>query len=148
MNATSVRKIALGTDRAGYHLKEHVKTHLQSQNIEIVDFGCQSDESCDYPDFIRPAAEAVADGTCDLGIVFGGSGNGEAIVANKVKGIRCGLCWDTTSAALTKEHNNANVISIGARMVSKQLALDIIDTWLDATFEGGRHLRRIEKIES
>ena len=94
-----------------------------------------------------PAAKSVAKGECDLGIVFGGSGNGEAIAANKVKGIRCGLCWDVVSAKLTKEHNNANVISLGARMVSEELGLQIVDAWLNAEFEGGRHIRRIEKLE-
>ena len=140
-------KIALGTDHAGFHLKEQVKRQLEIRGIEVVDFGCHSDASCDYPDYIRPAAEGVATGHCNLGIVFGGSGNGEAIVANKVNGIRCGVCWDLTSARLTKEHNNANVISIGSRMVSEQLALEIVDAWLDAEFEGGRHARRINKIE-
>jgi ribose 5-phosphate isomerase B len=102
----------------------------------------------DYPDFIRPAAESVAKGENDLGIVLGGSGNGEAIVANKVRGIRCAVCWNETSAQLGKEHNNANVISIGARMVSEMAALKMVDTWLAAEFQGGRHLRRIQKIES
>ena len=112
-----------------------------------MDFGTDSDESCDYPDFIRPAAQAVADGKCVCGIVLGGSGNGEAMVANKVHGVRCGLCWDEESARLTKEHNNANVISIGERMVTKEDALHIVQAWLDATFQAGRHEKRVNKIE-
>ena len=106
-----------------------------------------SDISVDYPDFVLPAARSVSDGTNDLGVVFGGSGNGEAIAANKVEGIRCGLCWDTWSAEMTKKHNNANVIALGGRVVDSSLALTILDTWLDTEFEGGRHTTRIEKIE-
>jgi ribose 5-phosphate isomerase B len=114
----------------------------------VLDFGCADDNSCDYPDYIRPAAEAVASGEADYGIVLGGSGNGEAIVANKVQGVRCGLCWDEWSARMTKEHNNANCIAIGARPVTEAMALTIVTTWLDATFEGGRHERRVRKIEA
>lgn len=140
-------RIAIGTDHAGYELKEILKAHLQENGYEVDDFGTDSSESVDYPDFIRPAAESVASGENELGIVLGGSGNGEAIVANKVAGIRCGLCWNTESARLTKEHNNANVISIGARMVTPELATDIVDTWLNAVYEGGRHQARLDKIE-
>ena len=113
----------------------------------MVDFGTNSPAPVDYPDNIRPAAESVAKGECEIGIVLGGSGNGEAIVANKVRGVRCGLCWNEESALLTKKHNNANVISIGARMVSESLALKIVDVWLATAFEGGRHIQRIAKIE-
>lgn len=141
-------KISIGSDHAGFPLKAPIITLLKNRGHEILDFGCDSAESCDYPDFIRPAAEAVASGDADYGIVLGGSGNGEAIVANKVKGVRCGLCWDEWSAQMTKEHNNANCISIGARPVPKDLALKIVTAWLDADFEGGRHLRRVEKIEA
>ena len=140
-------KIAIGTDHAGYELKEILKQHLEDQGHEVDDFGTDSPESVDYPDFIRPAAESVAAGENDLGIVLGGSGNGEAIVANKVVGIRCGLCWNEVSARLTKEHNNANVISIGARMVTPELAKALVDTWLAAEYEGGRHQARLDKIE-
>ncbi len=140
-------KIAIGTDHAGYELKEILKTHLKGLGHEVDDFGTNSPESVDYPDFIRPAAESVAAGENDLGIVLGGSGNGEAIVANKVAGIRCGLCWNEASARLTKEHNNANVISIGARMVTPEMAQTIVDTWLGAEYEGGRHQARLDKIE-
>lgn len=140
-------KIALGTDHAGYNYKEAVKKHLQNLGHEIQDFGTFSEESVDYPAFVRPAAEAVADESCDLGVVFGGSGNGEAMAANKVKGVRCALCWSEETARLAKEHNNANVLSIGQRQISEELALNIIDAWLNAEFEGDRHIRRIEMLD-
>lgn len=139
--------ISIGTDHAGYPLKAPIIAFLQARGHKVLDCGCDSEESCDYPDFIRPAAEAIASGQADCGIVLGGSGNGEAIVANKVKGVRCGLCWDEWSARLTKAHNNANCIAIGARPVPEALALRIVAEWLDATFEGGRHERRVNKIE-
>ncbi|MEK9784056.1 MAG: ribose 5-phosphate isomerase B, partial [Opitutales bacterium] len=128
-------KIALGTDHAGYDYKEAIKQHLQKLGHEVQDFGTFSNESVDYPEYIRPAAESVADGICDLGIVLGGSGNGEAMAANKVKGVRCALCWSEETAKLAKEHNNANVLSIGQRQISEELALKIVDTWLNAEFE-------------
>lgn len=140
-------KIAIASDHAGFHLKAVLMAHLQKSGWAVFDFGTDSDEPVDYPDVIRPAIENVAQGYSDLGIVIGGSGNGEAIVANKVPGIRCALCWSEKSARLAKEHNNANVIAIGARMVSEQEAIWIVDTWLQARFEGGRHQRRIDKIE-
>jgi len=140
-------KIALATDHAGYQLKEKVKYRLQSRGHQIMDFGTDSEEPVDYPDFIRPAAASVARGECDLAVIFGGSGNGEAMAANKVKGIRCAVCWNEKSARLAKEHNDANIISIGARMVTEETGLTIVETWLKAEFHGGRHLRRIEKIE-
>jgi len=140
-------KIALGTDHAGFHLKEKVKDHLRSLGCQVMDYGTDSEEAVDYPDYIRPAAESVARGNCDLGIVFGGSGNGEAMVANKVRGVRCAVCWNTESARLAKEHNNANLISLGARMISGREGLAIVDAWLKAEFQGGRHQRRLEKIE-
>jgi ribose 5-phosphate isomerase B len=142
-----VTKIALASDHAGFNYKEKVKKHLESEGYTVKDFGTYDSSSCDYPDFIRPAAESVAIGENSAGIVFGGSGNGEAIVANKVKGIRCGVCWNETSARLTKEHNNANVISIGERLVDESELYLIVDAWLNATFEGGRHQLRIDKIE-
>jgi ribose 5-phosphate isomerase B len=140
-------KVSIGTDHAGFPLKAPIIQFLRDRGHEVIDCGCDSTESCDYPDFIRPAAEAVAAGKADYGIVLGGSGNGEAIVANKVTGVRCGVCWDEWSAQMTKEHNNANCISIGARPVSEEMALKIVGIWLDAEFEGGRHQRRVEKIE-
>jgi ribose 5-phosphate isomerase B len=139
--------IAIGSDHAGYNLKQALITYLQAKGHTVEDFGTNSTEPVDYPDFIRPTAESVAAGKNDLGIVLGGSGNGEAIVANKVHGVRCALCWNEKSAQLAKQHNNANVISMGERMVSVEEAYKIVDAWLGATFEGGRHLRRIEKIE-
>lgn len=142
-----MEKIALGTDHAGFRLKEKVKAHLISLGYQVVDFGTDSDQPADYPDFIRPAAESVAGGSCNLGIIFGGSGNGEAMVANKVRGIRCAVCWNEQSARLAKEHNNANVISIGARMVAEPEGIAMVDIWLNSEFLGGRHLKRIEKIE-
>lgn len=140
-------KVALGTDHAGFQLKEAIKAHLEASGSEVIDFGTDTEEAVDYPDFVRPAAESVAKGEAELGIVFGGSGNGEAIVANKVPGIRCGLCWNRWSAQATKEHNDANVIALGGRVVTADEAIEIVDTWLNAEFEGGRHQRRIDKID-
>lgn len=139
--------ISIGTDHAGFPLKAPIIAFLEDRGHAVIDYGCQSEASCDYPDFIRPAAEAVVSGKSNYGIVLGGSGNGEAIAANKVKGVRCGLCWDEWSAQMTKEHNNANCIAIGARPVPEELALKIVGIWLDTEFEGGRHQRRVEKIE-
>ena len=141
-------RIALGTDHAGYSYKEAINTSLLEKGYQTKDFGTFSEDSVDYPEFIRPAAKAVAEGLCDLGIVLGGSGNGEAMAANKVKGIRCALCWSVETAKLAKQHNNANVLSLGQRQISKELALEIVDTWLNASFEGGRHARRIEMLDS
>ena len=141
-------KIALGTDHAGYRYKEKVKGLLISLGHEVADFGTNSEDPVDYPKFIRPAAEAVARGECDRGIVFGGSGHGEALAANKVRGIRCALCWNLESARLGREHNNANMISMGQRMVSLEMALEIVRVWLDTPFEGGRHQRRIDLIDA
>ena len=107
-------KIALGTDHAGFAYKEKIKSYLQIKGFETQDFGTFSEDSCNYPDFVKPAAQAVANDACDLGIVLGGSGNGEAMAANKVKGVRCAICWSLETAKLAKEHNDANVISIGA----------------------------------
>jgi ribose 5-phosphate isomerase B len=140
--------IAIGSDHAGYIYKESIKKHLLAQGHDIVDFGTDSEQRCDYPDFIRPAAQAVAEGYCERGIVLGGSGNGEAMVANKVEGIRCALCWDLKSTELSRRHNDANILSLGARMISLELTLEMVDLWLEEPFDGGRHERRIEKIES
>ena len=145
---TTTTSIALGTDHAGFQHKEAINSFLLEKGYQTKDFGTFSEESVDYPDFIRPAAEAVAEGLCELGIVLGGSGNGEAIAANKVNGIRCALCWSVETAKLAKEHNDANMLSLGQRQISKELALDIVDAWLNATFEGGRHLRRIQMLDS
>lgn len=142
-----MKTIAMASDHAGYELKLLIAAHLRSKGYIVNDFGTVSTEPVDYPDFIRPAAASVAAGENDGGIVLGGSGNGEAIVANKVRGIRCAVCWNVDSARLAKEHNNANMISLGARLIGKDLAIEIVDAWLSAEFQGGRHERRIRKIE-
>lgn len=142
-----MEKISIASDHAGYAYKCKIIEHLEAKGFQVVDHGTHSEQPVDYPDFIRPAAEAVAQGQSDLGIILGGSGNGEAITANKVQHIRCAVCWNTKSAQLAKEHNNANIISIGQRMVSLELALAIVDTWMESRFEGGRHIPRINKIE-
>ena len=141
-------KISLGTDHAGFRHKQAVKALLISLGHDVVDFGTDSEEAVDYPVFIRPAAEAVARGQCDRGIVFGGSGNGEAMVANKVRGVRCALCWSEESARLSRQHNDANVLSLGQRLVPEELALQIVRIWLTTDFEGGRHAQRIAQLES
>ena len=140
-------RIAIASDHAGYEYKEAIKAFLAERGHEPVDFGTDSDESCDYPLFIRPAAEAVGSGDCERGIVLGGSGNGEAIVANRVSGVRCALCWSRESAEMGRRHNDANAISIGQRMVTLETALDIVATWLDTPFDGGRHARRVAQID-
>ncbi len=139
--------IAIGSDHAGFLYKEQIKAHLQALGHTVRDFGTDSTASCDYPKFIRPTAEAVARGEANYGIVLGGSGNGEAIVANKVKGVRCGLVFSTDTARWAKEHNNANVIAIGERTIPIELALELVDIWLATEFAGGRHLARVEQIE-
>ena len=140
-------KIALGTDHAGYRLKEAVKALLVSLGHEPVDFGTFSEEAVDYPKFVRPAAEAVARGECERGVVFGGSGNGEAMCANKVRGVRCALCWNEEVAKLSRQHNDANVLSLGERVIPKETALAIVRVWLTTEFEGGRHAQRIAQLD-
>lgn len=140
-------KIALGTDHAGYLLKECIKTYLKELGHEVVDYGCYSEESVHYPTYVQYAAKTVAHGINDAGVVFGGSGNGETIAANKVKGIRCALCWNEETGRLAKEHNNANVISMGGRVVSEADAKKAIKAWLESEFAGGRHQTRISMLE-
>ena len=140
-------KIAIASDHAGFEYKEEIKNLLKSLCHEVRDFGANSTAPVDYPLFIRPAAEADARGDCEKGIVLGGSGNGEAIAANKVRGIRCGLAWNVESARLSRQHNDANVLSLGQRMMPLELALDIVKVWLETAFEGGRHLKRIQMLE-
>jgi ribose 5-phosphate isomerase B len=140
-------KIGIGSDHAGFRHKALLKRRLSELGHEITDFGTHSPEPCDYPLFIRPVAEAVASGQCERGIVLGGSGNGEAIVANRVSGVRCALCWNVESARLGRAHNDANVISLGERMVSGDEAIAILECWLTTPFEGGRHQRRIDLID-
>lgn len=142
-----VKKIVIASDHAGYRYKRRIIEYLTQQGYQVEDFGTDSTESVDYPDFIFPAAKAVAAGQFERGIVLGGSGNGEAIAANRVKGVRCALCWNEKSARLARQHNNANMISIGERMVSLHDVYEIIDIWLTTPFEGGRHQRRIEKLD-
>jgi len=140
-------KIAIGSDHAGYRYKEEIKRFLTGQGHDVQDFGTHSEESVDYPLFIRPAAEAVAAGTCERGIVLGGSGNGEAMAANRLRGIRCALCWNAESARLARLHNDANMISLGERMMPLETALEIVRIWLETPFEGGRHVRRIQLLD-
>ena len=140
-------KIALASDHAGFEYKETIKTFLEESHYQVTDFGTYSKESCAYPDFIVPAARAVAAGECDRGIVLGGSGNGEAIAANKVKGIRCAVAWDLRSARLSREHNDANILSLGQRMMAVEEAIEIVELWLTTQFEGGRHQSRIDMLD-
>ena len=141
-------RIALGSDHAGFRYKEKVKELLGTIGHEVKDFGTFSEEPVDYPLFIRLAAEAVVRGECERGIVFGGSGNGEAMAANKVRGVRCALCWNEETARLSREHNDANVLSIGQRMISEELALKIVRVWLETAFEGGRHAQRVAQLNA
>jgi len=144
----SVMHIAIGSDHAGYRYKEMFKQHLAKLGHTVTDFGTDSEASVDYPLFCRPPAEMVARGEADRGIVLGGSGNGEAIVANRVRGIRCIIAWNIESARFGRAHNDANMLSIGERMVSEYDAIEILDTWLTTPFDGGRHQRRIEEIDA
>jgi ribose 5-phosphate isomerase B len=140
-------KIAIGSDHAGYKYKESIKQLLTGLGHEVDDFGTDSEEPVDYPLFIRPVALAVAQGEADRGVVLGGSGNGEAMAANRVKGVRCALCWNIESARLGRQHNDANVLSLGQRMITEEAAFEIVRTWLDTPFDGGRHLRRIQMLD-
>jgi len=138
--------IAIACDHGGLELKETVKAHLQEKGYEVRDFGTNSTDSCDYPDFGAPAARAVAAGECEKGILICTTGIGMSIVANKIPGIRCGLCSDPLSASLTRRHNDTNVLAMGAGIIGSNLALEIVDVWLTTAFEGGRHQRRIDKV--
>lgn len=140
-------KIAHGSDHAGFDYKERIKALLESLGHEVRDFGTHSAELVDYPVFIRRAAEAVARGECERGIVLGGSGNGEAIVANKVRGVRCALCWSPATARWAREHNDANVLALGQRTIRAELALELVRVWLETPFAGGRHTARVWQIE-
>lgn len=140
-------RIAIGSDHAGYRLKEDLKAFLKEQGHEVDDLGTHSEEPVDYPGFIVQVARAVRDGRADRGIVLGGSGQGEQIVANKVRGVRAALCNDLFTAVLSREHNDANVLAMGARIVAPTLAREIVRTWLETGFDGGRHERRIRQIE-
>ncbi len=142
-------KIAIGSDHAGFHYKEEIKKYLETAGHEVIDKGAYTLNPMDaYPEFIRPAAEAVVKGEAERAIVLGGSGNGEAIVANRVRGVRCALCWNVETARLGRQHNDANCISIGERMVDLTTALEIVRVWLETPFEGGRHAERIAEIDA
>lgn len=139
--------VAIGSDHAGFAYKEAIKAALLADGHTVRDLGTYSDAPCDYPDFIRPVAEAVARGEVERGIVLGGSGNGEAIVANRVRGVRCGLCWNEQVAIWNRSHNDGNCLSLGQRTITEPEALHIVRTWLATEFEGGRHALRIRKID-
>jgi ribose 5-phosphate isomerase B len=140
-------KIAIGSDHAGFEYKQEIISMLEKLNHEVKDFGTDSNEPVDYPLFIYPVARAVSTGEFERGIVLGGSGNGEAITANRIPGIRCALCINEELARLSREHNDANMISLGQRMMSLETALSCVKIWLDTSFNGGRHKRRIDLID-
>lgn len=140
-------KISIGSDHAGFDYKQRIIAHLKEKGHEVTDHGTYGPESTDYPLWIIPTAEAVVRGEAELGIVLGGSGNGEAMAANKVKGARCALCWCDETAEVARMHNNANVLSIGQRMISIEIALRVVDIFLGTAFEGGRHVKRIEQLD-
>jgi len=140
--------IAIGSDHAGFAYKAKIINLLLAEGHTVKDMGTHSDESCDYPDFIYPVARAVGAGEFERGIILGGSGNGEAITANRIKGVRCGLCWNEQVAIWNRSHNDGNVLSLGERTVSAEEALHIVKVWLATAFDGGRHLRRVEKIDA
>ena len=139
-------KIAIACDHGGFRLKNVLIENMKAQGVEVVDFGTYSEESCDYPDYASKAAKAVANGECDRGGGVCGTGIGVSITANKVKGIRCALCHDVFSAKATRAHNDANMIAMGQRVIGEGLAVEILNAWLHTEFEGGRHIKRIEKM--
>ena len=140
-------RIALGSDHAGFDYKERLKEGLAGLGHEVTDFGTRSVAPVDYPLIIRPLAEAISAGRFDRGIILGGSGNGEAIVSNRVRGVRCTLCWNVESARLARQHNDANILSLGQRLIAEAELLPIVTTWLTTEFEGGRHARRLGLID-
>mgnify|MGYP000170111778 FL=1 len=140
-------KIAIASDHGGYALKEQIKQHLLERGVEVEDLGTHSEDSVDYPVYGKLCGQTVASGKADLGVVVCGTGIGISIAANKVKGIRCGLCTSVEMAHLTKQHNNANVLALGGRTTKPELAMAIVDEWLDTEFEGGRHQRRIDMLD-
>ena len=137
---------AIGSDHGGYALKQEIMKHLSERGIAYRDYGTYSEESCDYPDYGEAVGRAVASGECERGIVVCGTGIGISIAANKVRGVRCALCGDCFSAQMAREHNDANVLALGARVLGPGLALKIVDTFLDSAFTGGRHERRVAKL--
>ena len=139
-------KIGIGSDHGGYELKEYIKEYLEQQEVEYIDYGTDSFDSVDYPDYGLKLSKAAVSGEVDKGIAICGTGIGISISCNKVSGIRCALCSDTYSARMSREHNDANILALGGRVVGKDLAIEIVSTWLKAEFQGGRHERRINKI--
>lgn len=140
-------KVAIASDHGGFRLKQEIVAYLTKHNIEYTDFGTDSEDSVDYPDFAKPLSERVASGEFDRGILICGTGIGMSIASNKVPGIRCALVHDAFSAKATRQHNNSNVLALGERVIGIGVALDIVDIWLNTEFEGGRHDRRVDKIE-
>ena len=140
-------KIALAADHGGFELKEKVKEHLQQKGVELIDLGCHTEESTDYPNYGKACGEAVMRGDAERGIVFCGTGIGISIAANKVKGIRCALCTNLFMAEMSRKHNNANMLALGGRVVEPELAMSIVDLWLTTEFEGGRHKRRTDLLD-
>ena len=140
-------KIAVGSDHAGFSYKEKIKKFLRDSGHEVFDFGTDSTAPVDYPIYVRSVVKAVARGEFERGVVLGGSGNGEAMVANRIRGIRCALCWNVESARLSRQHNDANILSLGERMISAETAIKVVKTWIDTPFEGGRHIKRIAQID-
>ncbi len=146
-NSCSGTKVALASDHAGFQLKELVKSHLNSRGLQSVDLGTDSEKSVDYPNFAHKLAETLIKGEADLGVLVCGSGLGMSMTANRYRGIRAALCHDHFTASASRRHNNANVLVMGGRVLGPDLAKEILDTWLDTPFEGGRHLARLEKID-
>jgi ribose 5-phosphate isomerase B len=140
-------RTGVASDHAGFRYKALVAAYLRERGHEVVDFGTDSEQPVDYPDFIRPLALAVADGRVERGFIFGGSGNGEAMVANRVRGVRAAVAWNEESARLSRSHNDANVLSVGQRLVPEELLLLIVEVWMATPFDGGRHVARIAKID-
>ncbi len=140
--------LAIGSDHGGFELKGHIIEHLKEKGIEVKDFGTYSEDSVDYPDCAKPVCEAVLAGECERGILICGTGIGISMAANKFDGIRAALCSDVFSAKMAKEHNNANIICLGGRVTGRELAYMIVDTYLEAQFQGGRHQNRIDKIHA
>ena len=141
-------RIAIGSDHAGFRYKERIKQFLQELEHTVIDFGTFSEEPVDYPLFIRPVAEAVARDEVERGIVLGGSGNGEAMAANRIRKVRCALCWNEEVARLAREHNDANVLSLGQRLITLETALEVVRVWLETPFQEGRHVRRIQLLDA
>lgn len=141
-------RIAIGSDHAGFAYKEMIRRALAEQGHEVRDFGTTSEDPVDYPIFVRPVAESIARGEYERGIVLGGSGNGEAMVANRVRGVRCAVCWNQESARLARAHNDSNVLALGQRLIAREQVLQIVQVWLDTHFDGGRHARRVAQIDS